>query len=91
MVSNAGVLTNKSITERRVGTADDVARIVAWLCGDDAKWVSSKTIWASGSYLMLQRRICRCFSSKALRLTWKFEVDLGHGVWVPRLDVFGRE
>jgi 3-oxoacyl-[acyl-carrier protein] reductase len=39
--------------ERRVGTADDIARIVAFLCGEDSKWVSGQTISASGGFLML--------------------------------------
>ena len=34
-------------------TADDIARIVAWLCSDDAKWVSGQTISASGGFLKL--------------------------------------
>lgn len=37
----------------RVGTPDDIARIVAWLCGEDSKWVSGQTISASGGFLML--------------------------------------
>ncbi|KAF2827647.1 NAD(P)-binding protein [Ophiobolus disseminans] len=39
--------------ERRVGKVDDVARIVAWLASEDAKWVSGQTISASGGFLML--------------------------------------
>ncbi|KAJ4365691.1 hypothetical protein N0V83_008311 [Neocucurbitaria cava] len=39
--------------EHRVGTTDDIARIVAWLCGEDSKWVSGQTISASGGFLML--------------------------------------
>lgn len=39
--------------EHRVGTADDIARIVAFLASDDAKWVSGQTISASGGFLML--------------------------------------
>jgi 3-oxoacyl-[acyl-carrier protein] reductase len=39
--------------ERRVGTADDIARIVAFLCGEDSKWVSGQTISASGGFLMI--------------------------------------
>ncbi|CAG5148586.1 uncharacterized protein ALTATR162_LOCUS2220 [Alternaria atra] len=43
----------QTAVERRAGTADDIARIVAWLCSDDAKWVSGQTISASGGFLML--------------------------------------
>lgn len=39
--------------EHRVGAPDDIARIVAWLCGEDSKWVSGQTISASGGFLML--------------------------------------
>lgn len=39
--------------EHRVGTTDDIARIVAWLASEDAKWVSGQTISASGGFLML--------------------------------------
>jgi 3-oxoacyl-[acyl-carrier protein] reductase len=39
--------------QHRVGTVDDVARIVAWLAGPDAKWVSGQTVSASGGFLML--------------------------------------
>ena len=43
----------QTAVEQRMGTVDDVARIVAWLCGEDAKWVSGQTISASGGFLML--------------------------------------
>lgn len=43
----------QTAVERGVGTVDDVARIVAWLCGEEAKWVSGQTISASGGFLML--------------------------------------
>jgi len=36
--------------EHRVGTVDDVARIVAWLASEDARWVSGQTISASGGF-----------------------------------------
>ena len=39
--------------QHRVGTVDDVARIVAWLASEDARWVSGQTISASGGFLML--------------------------------------
>lgn len=43
----------QTAVERRKGTVDDVARIVAWLCSEDAKWVSGQTISASGGLLAL--------------------------------------
>ena len=43
----------QTAVERRVGTVDDISRVVAWLCGEDAKWVSGQTISASGGFLML--------------------------------------
>lgn len=43
----------QTAVERRIGTVDDVAKIVAWLCGEDARWVSGQTISASGGFLML--------------------------------------
>lgn len=39
--------------EHRIGTVDDVARIVAWLASEDGKWVSGQTISASGGFMML--------------------------------------
>jgi 3-oxoacyl-[acyl-carrier protein] reductase len=39
--------------EHRVGTADDIARIVCWLASEDSKWVSGQTISASGGFMML--------------------------------------
>lgn len=39
--------------QHRVGTVDDVAKIVAWLAGPDSKWVSGQTVSASGGFLML--------------------------------------
>lgn len=39
--------------EHRVGTVDDIARIVAWLASEDARWVSGQTISASGGFLMM--------------------------------------
>jgi 3-oxoacyl-[acyl-carrier protein] reductase len=39
--------------EQRVGTADDIARIVAFLASEDSKWVSGQTISASGGFMML--------------------------------------
>lgn len=43
----------QTAVEQRMGAVDDVARIVAWLCGEDARWVSGQTISASGGFLML--------------------------------------
>lgn len=39
--------------EQRVGTADDIARIVAFVASEDSKWVSGQTISASGGFMML--------------------------------------
>ncbi|KAJ4315723.1 hypothetical protein N0V94_005806 [Neodidymelliopsis sp. IMI 364377] len=39
--------------EHRVGTTDDIARIVCWLASEDSKWVSGQTISASGGFMML--------------------------------------
>jgi 3-oxoacyl-[acyl-carrier protein] reductase len=39
--------------QHRVGTVDDIARIVAWLASEDGRWISGQTISASGGYLML--------------------------------------
>jgi 3-oxoacyl-[acyl-carrier protein] reductase len=39
--------------EHRVGTADDIARIVTFLASEDSKWVSGQTISASGGFMML--------------------------------------
>ncbi|KAH6603667.1 hypothetical protein Trco_008442 [Trichoderma cornu-damae] len=36
--------------EHRVGTIDEVARIVAWLAGEDSRWVTGQTISASGGW-----------------------------------------
>ncbi|OGM48461.1 gluconate 5-dehydrogenase [Aspergillus bombycis] len=44
----------KSVTpvERRVGTIDDVAQVVAWLASEESRWVSGQAIAASGGYAM---------------------------------------
>jgi 3-oxoacyl-[acyl-carrier protein] reductase len=39
--------------QHRLGTVDDIARIVAWLASEDGRWVSGQTISASGGFLML--------------------------------------
>jgi 3-oxoacyl-[acyl-carrier protein] reductase len=39
--------------QHRVGTVDDIARIVAFLASEDGRWVSGQTISASGGFLML--------------------------------------
>lgn len=36
----------------RIGQADDVARIVVFLCSDDAKWITGQRIEASGGFLL---------------------------------------
>ncbi|KAF1365127.1 NAD(P)-binding protein, partial [Lizonia empirigonia] len=38
--------------EHRVGTIDDIARIVCWLASEDSRWVSGQTISASGGFMM---------------------------------------
>jgi len=38
--------------ERRLGTPQDIANIVAWLAGNESGWVSGQTINASGGYTM---------------------------------------
>lgn len=42
----------KTPVERRVGTPNDVAQVVAWLASDDSKWVSGQCVCASGGYRM---------------------------------------
>ncbi|KAH6096721.1 hypothetical protein HBI65_096750 [Parastagonospora nodorum] len=39
--------------EHRIGTVDDVARVVAWLASEDARWISGQCISASGGFLMI--------------------------------------
>ncbi len=43
----------RTAVQHRVGTVDDVARIAAWLCSEDSRWVSGQTISASGGFMML--------------------------------------
>jgi 3-oxoacyl-[acyl-carrier protein] reductase len=38
--------------ENRVGTVEEVARVVCWLAGEDASWVTGQTISASGGWAM---------------------------------------
>jgi 3-oxoacyl-[acyl-carrier protein] reductase len=38
--------------ERRVGTPNDVAQVVAWLASEESRWVSGQCICASGGYRM---------------------------------------
>ena len=38
--------------ENRVGTVEEVARIVAWLAGKESGWVTGQTISASGGWAM---------------------------------------
>ncbi|KPI34421.1 uncharacterized protein AB675_3880 [Cyphellophora attinorum] len=42
----------KTPVERRVGTPNDVAQVVAWLASEESKWVSGQCICASGGYRM---------------------------------------
>ncbi|PMD48135.1 3-ketoacyl-acyl carrier protein reductase, partial [Hyaloscypha variabilis F] len=38
--------------EKRVGTVEEVAGVVAWLAGEDGRWVTGQTISASGGWAM---------------------------------------
>jgi 3-oxoacyl-[acyl-carrier protein] reductase len=38
--------------EHRVGTVDEVAAVVAWLAGEDSRWVTGQTLSASGGWAM---------------------------------------
>jgi 3-oxoacyl-[acyl-carrier protein] reductase len=38
--------------EHRIATTDDIAPIVGWLAGDEAKWISGQAISASGGLVM---------------------------------------
>lgn len=40
----------KARTPGRPGTPEDVAPVVAWLCGDEAAWVQGQLIVADGGY-----------------------------------------
>ena len=35
---------------RRWGTPDDAARLIVWLCSDDARWISGQTINSEGGF-----------------------------------------
>lgn len=39
--------------QHRYGAADDIAQVVAWLAGEESRWISGQTISASGGYAML--------------------------------------
>ena len=47
--------TRRALRERfptgRVGRASDAARLVAWLCSDDAEWVTGQVIASEGGFL----------------------------------------
>jgi 3-oxoacyl-[acyl-carrier protein] reductase len=38
--------------ENRIGTVDDIAKIVAWLAGEESRWVTGQVISASGGWAM---------------------------------------
>ena len=38
--------------EKRLGTVDDVAQIVAWLASEESRWVTGQAISASGGYAL---------------------------------------
>lgn len=42
----------QTAVEKRVGTVDDVAQIVAWLASEESRWVSGQAYSASGGYAM---------------------------------------
>jgi len=42
----------KTPVQNRVGTAEEVAKVVSWLAGGDSGWVSGQAISASGGYSM---------------------------------------
>jgi NAD(P)-dependent dehydrogenase (short-subunit alcohol dehydrogenase family) len=54
--NNAAIRSNPQMKERlsslsplgRVGTADDIGGVVAFLCTDDAKWINGQRIEVSG-------------------------------------------
>jgi 3-oxoacyl-[acyl-carrier protein] reductase len=47
--------TRRALRERfptgRLGRASDAARLVAWLCSDDAEWVTGQVIASEGGFL----------------------------------------
>jgi 3-oxoacyl-[acyl-carrier protein] reductase len=38
--------------ERRIGTPNDIAQVVAWIASDESKWITGQCICASGGYRM---------------------------------------
>jgi 3-oxoacyl-[acyl-carrier protein] reductase len=38
--------------QNRIGTADDIAQVVAWLAGDGSRWVTGQVVSASGGWAM---------------------------------------
>lgn len=38
--------------EKRLGTVDDVAKVVAWLAGEESRWITGQLISASGGCAM---------------------------------------
>ena len=36
---------------KRLGTPDDIADVVAFLCGDDSRYVSGQVIYVDGGWL----------------------------------------
>ncbi len=41
----------------RWGTPDDASRLVAWLCTDDARWITGQTINSDGGWRSATQRI----------------------------------
>jgi 3-oxoacyl-[acyl-carrier protein] reductase len=38
--------------KKRLGTVDDVAKIVCWLAGEDSRWITGQVISTSGGWAM---------------------------------------
>jgi len=43
---------NATPMQHRLGTGDDIAKIVAWLASEESRWVTGQTISASGGFVM---------------------------------------
>ena len=46
------MLKNTTPMQRRLGTGEDVAKIVGWLASEESRWVTGQTIGASGGLYM---------------------------------------
>ena len=55
----------------RWGEPDDAARLVAWLCQDDARWITGQTIDSEGGFLRLgPSAACECHPCDSQLSTW---------------------